>query len=226
MLNLRLMKSICGYIFRCLLLLAIIQPLEGQDTLRTYGPRIGLDLVRFGYFLAEPSEIGAEFSVDAEVFHNVYPIIEAGYNQISEKRELFNYSSKGTYARAGVDYNLLTPKDRSQHHSITIGFRYGISIFNQLAEDVVIPGDYWGDNILESYQNNLTGNWFEIVGGVKTELVSNFFLGWSVRYKKLFNPGMDPTVTPQLVPGYGKGSSDTGFGFTYSILYKIPLFKK
>ena len=120
----------------------LTQPLDGQDTLRTYGPRFGLDLARFSYMFADPSEIGAEFSVDAEVFHNVYPIIETGYNQISENRELFNYSSKGAYARAGVDYNLLAPKDRSQHHSITVGFRYGISIFSHLAEDVVIPGDY------------------------------------------------------------------------------------
>ena len=203
-----------------------IQPLAGQDTLRTYGPRIGIDIARFAYIFADPSELGAELSVDAEVAHNIYPVIEIGYSQTSDNRELFNYSSKGTYTRAGVDYNLLSPKDRSEHHSITIGFRYGLSLFDHRAEDVVIPDGYWGDYMLDSYENNLTGHWFELVGGVKTELVPNFFLGWLVRYKKLLNPDMDPLVPPQLVPGYGSGSLDASFGFSYYILYKIPLFKR
>ena len=224
--NLNRMKNICGYIFKGAVLLMFIQPLAGQDTLRTYGPRIGIDIARFVNIFADPSEFGAELSVDAEVAHNIYPVIEIGYSQISENRELFHYSSKGTYTRAGVDYNLLPPKDRSVHHSITIGFRYGLSLFNHRVEDAVIPGDYWGDNTLDSYENNLTGHWFELVSGVKTELVPNFFLGWLVRYKKLLNPDMDPLVAPQLVPGYGNGSLDSSFGFSYYILYKIPLFKR
>ena len=116
--------------------------------------------------------------------------------------------------------------DRSVHHSITVGFRYGVSIFSHKLEDAFVPSDYWGDLIVNPYENNLTGHWLELVGGLKTEVAPNLFLGWSFRYKFLLNPEMDPYVIPQLVPGYGKGTATRGFGFTYSIFYKIPLFKR
>lgn len=203
-----------------------IQPTAGQDTLRTYGPRIGIDLARFAYIFATPSETGAEFSVDVEIYKNIFPVFELGYNHISESEDLFEYASGGTYARAGIDYNLLPVKDRSVHHNILVGFRYGVSIFSHSVENVLIPSDYWGDFVLDSYENSLTGNWLELVGGIKTEVASNFFLGWSVRYKILLNPEMDPLVPPQLIPGYGSGAENRGFGISYSILYKIPLFKR
>ncbi len=225
-LNLIRMKSICGYIFSGMIILSLCQPLAAQDTLRTYGPRIGIDLTRFAYLFSHPSQIGTELSVDAELADNLYPVIELGYNQMTENRDLFDYSSRGTYARAGLDYDFSPPKNRSEHHSITVGFRYGISFFTQSARDILIPGDYWGNYLLPSYEKRLTGHWVELVGGVKTEIVSNFFLGWSVRYKILLNPDMDPLMAPQLVPGYGNASEDRGFGFSYSILYKIPLFKR
>lgn len=220
------MKNISGYIISSLLLLVLLQPMAGQDTLRTYGPRIGIDLARFVYIFADPSEIGAEFSVDMEVYNNIFPVFEIGYSYISETEELFNYSAGGTYARMGVDYNFLPVTDRSVHHSLTVGFRYGISIFSHRVENAFVPSGYWDDLDMGNYENNLTGNWIELVGGLKTEVAPNLFLGWSFRYKVLLNPEMDPQVTPEFVPGYGRGSADRGFGLSYSIFYKIPLFKK
>ena len=162
MLSLNRMKNIFGYIFSAAILLILIQPLTGQDTLRTYGPRIGIDLARFAYIFADPSEIGAEFSVDFEVYKNTYPVFEIGYSHISESEDLYDYTLGGTYARAGVDYNLLPMKDRSMHHTMTVGFRYGVSIFSHRAENVIIPSDYWGDFIMDSYENSLVGHWVSI----------------------------------------------------------------
>ena len=223
------MKNISGFISSAVLVLFIlIRPvgLTAQDTLRTYGPRFGLDLARFLYILADPSEVGAEFSVDFEAFRNIYPVLEAGYNTISETGDRFDYSAGGTYARAGLDYNILRTKDRSQHHSITFGFRYGMSVFSHRIENIQISGSYWGIYRPQAYENNLTGHWAELVGGMKTELVPNLFLGWSVRIKFLLNPEMDPLMVPELIPGYGTGGESRILGFSYSILYMIPLFKK
>jgi hypothetical protein len=204
----------------------VVKEVTEQDTLRTYGPRIGIDLTRFLYILADPSQTGAELSLDFEIYKNVYPVFEAGYNSISESEDLFDYSSNGTYARVGLDYNVLPVKKRSLHHSITMGFRYGMSVFNHRAENVFIPGDYWDYIEPEPYENNLTGHWAELVGAMKAELLPNFFLGWSVRYKVLLNPNMDPLMSPELVPGYGTGGKSSMFGLTYSIYYKIPILKK
>ena len=86
------MKNISGYIFSWVLLLFLAQTLTGQDTLRTYGPRFGLDLSRFAYLLATPAETGVELSADAELHKNIYPVLELGYNRISRVGELFDYA--------------------------------------------------------------------------------------------------------------------------------------
>lgn len=224
------MKSISGSIFKTALLIAaiatLVGPLSGQDTLRTFGPRFGIDLSRFAYYFTYPAEIGAEISMDFEVYKNIYPIVELGYSSMSETEEQFDYASGGSYARVGAEYNLLSSKDRSIHHSITLGFRYGISVFTHRAENMAIRSDYWGDLMVDFHEANLTGHWGELVGGMKAEVAPNFFLGWLVRYKILLNPDMDPLVQPELIPGYGNGSKERGFGFSYSVFYKIPLFKK
>jgi len=223
------MKSISGYISKAILLLltmaVVSQPLSGQDTLRTFGPRLGLDLARFIYFFTEPAEYGAEISGDFEVYKNIYPVIELGYSNMSDTTDLFDYASGGTYGRLGVDYNVLPMKDRSIHHSITVGARYGLSVFTQKAENMYIQNGYWGDMVLESYESSLRGHWVELVGGLRAEVLPNLFLGWMVRFKFLLNQDMDPKITPALIPGYGNGTNNRNFGFSYSIYYKIPLFK-
>lgn len=209
-----------------LLILALWRPVSGQDTLRTYGPRFGIDLARFAFLLTDPTQVGAEASVDFEIVRNLYPVFELGYNSISESEELFKYSASGAYGRVGIDYNLINLKDRSEHHTFTVGARYGFSPFTHKAEDIYIQNAYWGDFVSEPYEKNLKGHWIELVAGVKAELVPNLFMGWSLRYKFLLNADMDPQVVPQMVPGFGTGGKDSAFGFTYSIFYKIPVLKK
>lgn len=220
------MMSISGYIFSALLILGLLSPAQGQDTLRTYGPRIGLNLAPFVGYFTDPRIIGAEASIDVELFPDVYPIFELGFSNMSDSIDELSYNSGGGYARLGLDYNFLDLHDRSQHHALTLGFRYGTSIFKHNGENIIVRSEYWGDYLLESYENNLSGHWIELVGGITAEVAKNFFIGWTVRFKILLNPEMDPQMVPLLIPGYGDGTNSRGVGFTYSLMYKIPLIKK
>jgi hypothetical protein len=197
-----------------------------QDTLRTFGPRIGIDLAPFIYYFTKPKIVGAEVSVDFEIFRNLYPVIELGYSSTSESEPTFDYESLGNYGRFGVDYNVLPVKDRSWHNTMTVGFRYGISLFKHSSDNVLIYSDYWGDYMPEPYESSLTAHWLELIGGIKVEIVPNLALGWLLRYKFLLNQDMDPNMIPALIPGYGNGADGSAFGFSYSIFYMIPLIKK
>ena len=223
-LKIQIRKSTAAFIFSLCLLLPL--KLTRQDTLRTYGPRIGLDIVRFAKLLAEPTEIGAEASLDLEVYKNIYAVMEAGYNSISIEEESFTYILNGAYTRIGMDYNLLPVKDRSVHHAIFLGGRYGISRFKHEADNIVSPNSYWGDFSLDQYVNSSFGQWVELTGGMKTELLKNFFLGWTVRYKILLSKGNDQVMDPYSIPGYGRGNTNRGFGISYSVLYKFPVIKR
>jgi hypothetical protein len=226
MLYLKMMRRISVYIFSILLLTGMVPSLFGQDTLRTYGPRIGINLAPFVGYFTNPQIIGAEASLDLELFPNLFPIFELGFSSTADSIKNTSYSSGGAYARLGLDYNFLKAIDRSQHHAISAGFRYGTAVFKHHAENITVKSDYWGNLQLDNYENNLNGHWIELVGGITAEVAKNFFIGWTVRYKILINPDMDPQMVPLLIPGYGKGSLNRGFGVTYSLLYKIPLFKK
>lgn len=220
------MRSISGYIFSTLLVLCLVSNGFGQDTLRTYGPRIGINLAPIVGYFSDPQVIGADASLDFELYRNLYPIFELGFSSLADSVDDASYSSGGAFARIGLDYNFLEIGDRSMHHAITAGFRYGSSIFKHRAENITVRNDYWGDYFIDNYENNLNGHWIELVGGITAEVASNFFLGWTVRYKILLNPDMDPRMVPLLVPGYGQGTLSRAFGFSYSIMYKIPLLKK
>jgi len=197
-----------------------------QDTLRTFGPRFGIDLAPFIYYFTEPRIVGAEISVDFEIYKNLYPVIELGYSSTSESKETFDYESLGNYARVGIDYNLLPAKDRSWHNSMTVGFRYGLSFFKQSSDNVVVYSDYWGDYMPDHYESSLKAHWLELTAGIKVEIVPNLYLGWLLRYKFLLNPDIDPVMIPALIPGYGNGANTRTFGFSYSIFYMLPLIKK
>lgn len=204
----------------------LVMPLGAQDTLRTYGPRIGIDLTGFVFLFADPPVAGSEASLDFELYENLFPVAELGFSTLSETVDLAEYRSTGPYVRIGLDYNLLPVTDRSIHHSITTGFRYGISLFTHHADQITITSGYWGDLLIESYENSPDAHWMELVGGIKAEVLPNFFLGWTVRYRILFNPDMDPQVAPLHIPGYGNGTENRGFGFTYTVSYKIPVLKR
>ena len=74
------MRSISGYIFSGLLLLWLLPSLQGQDTLRTYGPRIGINLAPLLGLITDPQVIGADASLDFELFPNIYPVFELGFS--------------------------------------------------------------------------------------------------------------------------------------------------
>lgn len=201
-------------------------PLAGQDTLRTYGPRLGLDLAPFVYYFSVNPVYGAEVSLDAEIVDNIFPVFELGFSTFSDSLKESLYESGGSYVRAGLDYDLYPVQDRSQHHSITIGFRYGLSRFTHGASKITIPSPYWGDLFISSYENGVLAHWAELTGGIKAEILPNFFLGWSLRYRILINRSLDEQITPLLIPGFGNATEGRAFGFSYSLMYKIPLLKK
>jgi hypothetical protein len=220
------MKNISGYIFSVVLLVLLPVMAAGQDTLRSIGPRIGLDLSRFAYLFFDPAERGAELSLDMEIVRSLYPVVEVGFSSLRETEDQFDYAMSGAYGRVGADYNILQHADRTVYHTVTVGGRYGVARFQHRAENVTIPSGYWGDYLLESHEYSLTGHWLELVGAVKAEIFTNFFMGWSLRYRILLNPDMDPLFAPLIVPGYGRGAQNRAIGFTYSVYYKIPLYKK
>jgi hypothetical protein len=141
-----------------------------------------------------------------------------------------NFTTKGTYFKAGFDYNTFE-NWLDMENMIYVGMRYGISSFSQTLNSYKIydPTNYYGENTVISGTkfNGLTANWIEIIGGVKAELFSNLYLGFSLRLNYLVSNKKPDGFDNLYIPGFNRTyEGKFGAGVNYTLSYFIPIYKK
>jgi len=220
------MKKISVFIFSTLCLFAVSLQLAGQeaDTSKVYGLRLGVDIARVAYFFNDPSELGLEFSADFEVYPNFYACFEGGYNQTEIQNDYYTYGLSGKYFRIGVDHNFLKTDVKPDYNSIYGGLRYGYSQFDHSFTNADIPSAVYGESSF-SGEYLLNAHWIGLTGGIKVQVLKNFYLGWSIQYNFLLSK-YDGQPDPILIPGYGHVDENKSFTVHYSLFYTIPFFKK
>lgn len=219
------MKKISGYIFSFIAILLCSSPGFAQSE-RTVGLRFGFDISRLSLYYFQPERKNFEFSSDVELFKKVYPTLELGLNNIKlNKDSLYDYYSNGYYTRIGVDYNFLKTENINAGEMMIGGIRYGHAFFSHYAENIFIKDSYWGNFNGDLSKKTLNAQWIEFVAGLRTEVIKNFFLGWTLRGRILISKSKNNPTEPYWIPGFGKGSATSSFGFNFSIFYNIPLYK-
>jgi hypothetical protein len=215
-----------NYVFKGLLLILIIFPAQGQEK-RIIGLRLGYDVSRLGLYVFQPERKEMEFSADMEVKKNIYPIVEIGQSQIALSEETYDYQADGYYFRAGADRNFLKKITANQYEMLFGGLRYGYSSFRQRADNISVSDPYWGDVTGGSIpEARVNAHWVEVTAGIRGELFKNFFMGWSFRGRVMLHQSAGENLTPCLIPGFGAyNGKRANLGFTYSIFYRIPLYK-
>jgi hypothetical protein len=119
-------------------------------------------------------------------------------------------------------------------NSIYLGLRYATSNFsNKIINYTVRNQDSYFSNLVENdFQtieySGLSGNWIEIVAGLKVETFKNVYLGFSLRLNKLLSDSEPDNFDTLFIPGFNKVTDENTFGsgFNYTLTYSIPLRKK
>ncbi len=175
-------------------------------------------------YLVDHSIKTLEGSVDINLLHRFFPIVEVGYGQADKTMDNgAHYFGSAPFARVGINVNLLnqrSDKDKTKgvRNYAFLGLRYGMSFMNYTIDNVRITDDYWNTEEIISYHKDFAyAGWCEVVGGIRVDLVKGFTMGWSVRYKALFHPKANQNEM-WYVPGYGK-SGGSVFDFNYTIGY-------
>lgn len=220
------MRKISGFIISFLLLLPLL--CKGQDTIRypinaMKGIRLGVDISKpFLPLIYHNERIGFEAAADRHVKGNFFAVAEAGWLRVNLDRDAYHYKSNGVYAKIGTDYNLLKSRRPFSNDLVYAGFRYGFSLFNEEADNITIPGYYWPDVPGQSIpRHTMTAHWIEMLLGVKAEVLKNFYVGLTFRFKfKIVSPG-DDYSTPYVIPGYGNADSGYALGINYYLSYNI-----
>ena len=221
------MKRISGFIIS--LLLALPVWCSAQDTIRypiseMKGIRVGIDVSKLLFPVIYKGErMGFEATADMFVKGNFFAVAEAGWLRVNLDRSPdYHYKENGMYVKAGIDYNLLKSRRPNSNDIVYGGVRYGLSVFNQQAENITVPEHFWPEGSdLAIPKSTLSAQWLELLLGVKAEVLTNFYVGLTFRLKFRTVSPKDPYSIPYQIPGYGEGNSGYALGLNYYISYNF-----
>jgi hypothetical protein len=219
--------------FISFLVSATITAQQKADTIKTkesYGIRVGVDLSKPIISFLDENTKGLELVGDVRILRNYYAAVELGYEDKTTKEDYINFTTKGSYIKAGVNYNAYN-NWVGMTNEIYVGMRYGFSLFNQTLNSYTpnVKGTYFIP--IEMQPNtefkDLSAHWAELVFGMKAETLKNLYLGFSFSFKKMISTKEPENFKNLHVPGFNSVYlNDTGFGMNYTLSYLIPIVKK
>ena len=213
---------------------------NSNDSLIEKDKLLNINKIRFGFDLLKPiasssegDNLNYEIVGDLQLTENIYLAGEYGSIDKVIEDENINFNSAGSFIRVGLDYNLFK-NWIGMDNSIYVGFRYGNSSFsNKILNYEVRNKDSYFSNLVEDEfetieYSNLSGNWIEILLGIKVETFKNVYLGLSLRLNKLLSDEKPNNFGNLFIPGFNKVTDENTFGsgFNYTLTYSIPLRKR
>jgi len=148
-------------------------------------------------------------------------IFAAGYVDYNYSQYNYEYHATGLFARAGMDFNLLSPLKAQGKYWAGIGLRYGISRYTAEAP-FFTQENYWGTTSSSIGKRTGWGHFVEVAPGVRAEIFRNLSIGWTVSGRLLLSSGAGRDVRPLYIPGFGNGGKRSSAGMSYFITWNIP----
>lgn len=203
--------------------------------LQKYGLRVGIDLSKPLRSTLDENYQGLEVVGDFRLTQKLYLAAELGTEEKTTEEDNFNFTTTGSYLKAGVDWNTYE-NWYGMHNMIVLGLRAGVATFSQNlnAYRLYNTDQYWDENSTEfnatenlGEYSGLTAQWAEVVFGIKVELFTNLYLSSSVRLHFLVNDKASDVFPNLYIPGFNKVTDESrfGVGYNYTLSYLIPIFK-
>lgn len=196
-----------------------------------YGVRVGVDLYKLTRALYDKDYKGIEFVGDYRLTKKYFLAAEIGNENKTTDDDRLNFTTKGSYLKAGFDYNAYE-NWLDMENIISIGMRYGFSTFNQQLNSYRIynANPYFGEvPVIPSGKkfDGLSASWIEVVAAVKAKVFNNVFVGFSLRLNRLVTNKEPENFSNLYIPGFNRTyDGDFGVGFNYTVTYFVPIYKK
>ncbi|MCB2194245.1 MAG: hypothetical protein KQH79_00200 [Bacteroidetes bacterium] len=202
---------------------SLYAPAKVKEPLVFKGVKLGVNVGRFSDYLFKPERFSYEGSVDFNLSHKFFGVIEAGYSEIALEEENYNYNSEGYFYKVGMDYNMLKKHPTDY---LGMGFRLGRADFSHSANNVLIDDQHWNAETLTIDSKSYNTYWLEVSFGIKGELLKNVYFGWSALVRISVAGRKDGQFQAIDIPGFGKGENNINLGANYYIYYQIPFNRK
>lgn len=211
------------YLFISLLWVAMPWIGRAQTTsTSTQGISVGVDLSPLIIRIFDHERSGIAFNGRYSFTDKWFIAADAGFENTNFSKREFDYKTNGTFIKAGGEYNLFKVDEANNNDNILIGFRYGYAWQEHTCDRFTVIDGYWGDYHGSLGTNSVNSHWLEIVFGLRSEVLKNFYMGWSIRLKQLITSQHAGVLDPYTIPGFGKFDNKTNLGFTYTLEYQIP----
>ncbi len=186
------------------------------------GTELGIDLSRFLVPVFDNDRLALQANIRTNFCKRMFFAGSVGSEQVSFNDKSYSYESTGFFARAGFDYDIFVVEEEGNNDNILIGFRYGFAIQEHESGSVNIFDDYWGDYATSVSPYTLNTHWAEVLFGLRSEVLNNFYMSWTIHIKGKINSSNTEVLEAYTVPGFGNGSNSFNLGFSYVIGYQIP----
>ncbi|MFD1162421.1 DUF6048 family protein [Hwangdonia seohaensis] len=197
-----------------------------------YGLRVGADIGKLIRTAVDDEYSGFEIIGDYRLKKKLYLAGEIGVEEKNNATDYLDITTKGSYFKGGIDYNAYQ-NWLDMDNMIYFGFRVGASSFSHTLNSFTVynTNQYWGGQLSSDTPqefNGLTAIWAELILGLKAELFTNLYMGLNVQLKVLASETEPGNFQNIYIPGFNKtyDSSRIGVGYSYTISYRIPLYKK
>lgn len=217
------MRKMCKYFFSlAILLIPLWLDAQEADTVQaSKSISVGFDITGPVLYAVDNTKYNLEGHLSYRLNYKYYLVCEPGYSKYSYDKYNYEYNSMGWFIRLGTDIGMLAPVASKINHYAGIGFRYGLSVFEQETPSIIFR-NFWGELNTSLSAYTVHAHFLEIQGGIKTEVFNNFLIGWSVKLRTLiYSSGKDDRKAV-YVPGYGPTGATFTPAVSYYIIYRFP----
>ncbi len=190
---------------------------------RPKGLRLGADLVGVTKSAIDADKTELEFSAEVELHRYLVNFEYGQFEVLRSGGDASIYQNKGAYFRTGIDINLF--RKETDVNILFFGLRYGKATFDDQLQ-YLQTSTFFSDNTIDRSNTNINARWYEMTAGIKLRIAHNFWLGFTNRFKFSLKTDDSDTLTPHDIPGYGRASEESTWGFNYLLMYRIPFGKK
>ncbi|SDB32432.1 hypothetical protein SAMN03097699_0710 [Flavobacteriaceae bacterium MAR_2010_188] len=199
---------------------------------QSYGLRVGADLGKLARSFLDEDYSGFEIIGDYRLTKKLYIAGEIGTEEKTTASDYLDVTTSGNYFKAGIDYNFYE-NWLDMDNLIYGGLRVGVTSFKHSVNSFTIynTDQYYQTPVTLTDNAEISGLsalWGELLVGIKAEIFSNLYMGLNIQFKGLISEDSPNNFENLYIPGYNRtyDSGRFGFGYGYTLSYRIPLYKK
>ncbi|MEQ9402389.1 MAG: DUF6048 family protein [Cyclobacteriaceae bacterium] len=193
---------------------------ESEETVTNkrvfYDAKVGVNIIR-GASTLFGSDVEAQELQAALGMHTFDLVFDYGTEK-NNRSGNYIYENSGSYFRFGMDRNFV--KDRSNGNVLSLGLRYARANFEDALSYSIDNG--FGLQDISLSNSDLSARWMELNFNLRGKIVSNFYAGFTLRWKFARKITGEETLKTFDVPGFGDTKRENATSFDYYMMWRIP----